>query len=92
MGMWKDRVNSGMKNGSLEGGFRAGVVVGGGVVSGEVLRFLGGRRGGGGGGGFFFNDAATTEVYALSLHDAHPILSRWPVSTAARSKPPEARS
>ena len=31
---------------------------------------------GGGGGGvcfFFFNDAATTEIYTLSLHDALPI-------------------
>src|SRR3712207_7677205 len=26
------------------------------------------------GGGFFFNDTATTEIYALSLHDALPIL------------------
>ena len=38
----------------------------------------GGGRGGGGGrkqglGGFFFNDAATTEIYTLSLHAALPI-------------------
>src|SRR5438309_9755430 len=25
---------------------------------------------------FFFNDAATTEIYTLSLHDALPILDR----------------
>src|SRR5471030_2548725 len=25
---------------------------------------------------FFFNDTATTEIYTLSLHDAHPICSR----------------
>src|SRR5438876_5154745 len=25
--------------------------------------------------GFFFNDAATTEIYTLSLHDALPILA-----------------
>src|SRR6266576_3168115 len=28
---------------------------------------------------FFFNDAATTEIYTLSLHDALPI---WPASAA----------
>src|SRR5437764_9652531 len=28
---------------------------------------------------FFFNDAATTEIYTLSLHDALPIY-RWPAS------------
>ena len=35
----------------------------------------GGMDGGGGGGGvvFFFNDAAATEIYTLSLHDALPI-------------------
>src|SRR2546430_17217673 len=27
---------------------------------------------------FFFNDTATTEIYTLSLHDALPILSKWP--------------
>src|SRR3712207_7397518 len=27
---------------------------------------------------FFFNDAATTEIYALSLHDALPISRRGP--------------
>src|SRR5438034_10833176 len=28
---------------------------------------------------FFFNDAATTEIYTLSLHDALPICARiWP--------------
>src|SRR3990167_8332755 len=26
---------------------------------------------------FFFNDAATTEIYTLSLHDALPILWWW---------------
>src|SRR5882757_9709265 len=25
---------------------------------------------------FFFNDTATTEIYTLSLHDAHPIFQR----------------
>src|SRR6266851_5790881 len=29
---------------------------------------------------FFFNDTATTEIYTLSLHDALPILSRYPSS------------
>src|SRR5256885_11670141 len=28
---------------------------------------------------FFFNDTATTEIYTLSLHDALPISSSWPV-------------
>src|SRR6266446_4683888 len=27
---------------------------------------------------FFFNDAATTEIYTLSLHDALPIWPTWP--------------
>src|ERR1039457_7531801 len=27
---------------------------------------------------FFFNDAATTEIYTLSLHDALPISSEYP--------------
>src|SRR5437879_10774781 len=27
---------------------------------------------------FFFNDTATTESYTLSLHDALPIITRWP--------------
>src|SRR6266496_5235442 len=26
---------------------------------------------------FFFNDAATTEIYTLSLHDALPIFADW---------------
>src|SRR2546430_12605526 len=34
---------------------------------------------------FFFNDTATTEIYALSLHDALPIsLPRWKPSVARR--------
>src|SRR5256885_9212155 len=28
---------------------------------------------------FFFNDTATTEIYTLSLHDALPILFRFPI-------------
>src|ERR1051326_5300161 len=32
---------------------------------------------------FFFNDTATTEIYALSLHDALPILFERAFSTAA---------
>src|SRR2546427_7004816 len=28
---------------------------------------------------FFFNDTATTEIYTLSLHDALPIYSIWPL-------------
>src|SRR3712207_7585722 len=31
---------------------------------------------------FFFNDTATTEIYTLSLHDALPILKRWPSGKA----------
>src|SRR2546430_11723441 len=27
---------------------------------------------------FFFNDTATTEIYTLSLHDALPILRKYP--------------
>src|SRR3712207_7860428 len=34
---------------------------------------------------FFFNDAATTEIYTLSLHDALPISSATPSPTATRS-------
>src|SRR3989304_5550611 len=33
---------------------------------------------------FFFNDTATTEIYTLSLHEAHPICRL----VAARQKPP----
>src|SRR5471032_1670084 len=33
---------------------------------------------------FFFNDTATTEIYTLSLHDAHPI-ARGNLLTAAQS-------
>src|SRR2546429_878217 len=29
---------------------------------------------------FFFNDTATTEIYTLSLHDAVPIASRFPLT------------
>src|SRR2546428_709828 len=32
-------------------------------------------------GAFFFNDAATTEIYTLSLHDALPILSGAQLTT-----------
>src|SRR3712207_8930040 len=34
---------------------------------------------------FFFNDTATTEIYALSLHDALPISSRRSSRRAAAS-------
>src|SRR2546422_509162 len=34
---------------------------------------------------FFFNDTATTEIYALSLHDALPILSAGKARTLACS-------
>src|SRR5205809_3304646 len=37
---------------------------------------------------FFFNDAATTEIYTLSLHDALPISRR----TAPRRRPCGARA
>src|SRR5215469_6967220 len=30
---------------------------------------------------FFFNDAATTEIYTLSLHDALPISRAWSLRT-----------
>src|SRR5689334_25215669 len=33
--------------------------------------------------GFFFNDAATTEIYTLSLHDALPIWPRMPSAVAS---------
>src|SRR3712207_6873494 len=33
----------------------------------------------------FFNDTATTEIYALSLHDALPILPRLPPVLADRT-------
>src|SRR3712207_9085018 len=32
---------------------------------------------------FFFNDTATTEIYTLSLHDALPIFSGSPTTTAS---------
>src|SRR3712207_8336596 len=32
---------------------------------------------------FFFNDTATTEIYTLSLHDALPISTALPTTTAA---------
>src|SRR5205823_14105562 len=32
---------------------------------------------------FFFSDAATTEIYTLSLHDALPISTGWPLSAVA---------
>src|SRR3990172_54020 len=37
---------------------------------------------------FFFNDAATTEIYTLSLHDALPISSRAtdPVTPSPRTR------
>src|SRR2546428_810815 len=39
---------------------------------------------------FFFNDAATTEIYTLSLHDALPILSRTvPEERAGRGHQPD---
>src|SRR5688572_32553256 len=34
---------------------------------------------------FFFNDTATTEIYTLSLHDAHPI--SWGKRLAERRPP-----
>src|SRR5690242_20938931 len=39
---------------------------------------------------FFFNDAATTEIYTLSLHDALPISGSAPVARprSGRTKPP----
>src|SRR6266511_1916755 len=37
---------------------------------------------------FFFNDTATTEIYTLSLHDALPIGSRTPDSSAANPPTP----
>src|SRR3712207_8239781 len=36
---------------------------------------------------FFFNDAATTEIYTLSLHDALPIFHRFGVDVMAFVKP-----
>src|SRR3712207_8601817 len=39
---------------------------------------------------FFFNDTATTEIYALSLHDALPISRLRPVP-ADRERRPERR-
>src|SRR3990167_8466012 len=40
---------------------------------------------------FFFNDAATTEIYPLSLHDALPISRRSPSRRVACSRPSRAR-
>src|SRR3712207_8572686 len=37
---------------------------------------------------FFFNDAATTEIYTLSLHDALPI---WPHEAVAARREPRRR-
>src|SRR3712207_9119599 len=37
---------------------------------------------------FFFNDAATTEIYTLSLHDALPISGASPASAPSRAPPP----
>src|SRR2546425_6336626 len=34
---------------------------------------------------FFFNDTATTEIYTLSLHDALPISSKRPPTSAGAS-------
>src|SRR5260221_7885937 len=31
---------------------------------------------------FFFNDTAPTEIYTLSLHDALPISTAWPMPTS----------
>src|SRR5256886_17098345 len=39
------------------------------------------------GGAFFFNDTATTEIYALSLHDALPISHRGPHRPGVRAVP-----
>src|SRR3712207_7288418 len=43
---------------------------------------------------FFFNDTATTEIYTLSLHDALPISSTCPGTSASspRCSPESARS
>src|SRR3712207_7850070 len=40
---------------------------------------------------FFFNDAATTEIYTLSLHDALPICSRPPRRGPRRRRRPRQR-
>src|SRR5437899_4602129 len=40
---------------------------------------------------FFFNDAATTEIYTLSLHDALPICRRSARSRARRRSRTRAR-
>ena len=39
---------------------------------------------------FFFNDAATTEIYTLSLHDALPIYEAFQKAYAATARDPEA--
>src|SRR6266567_5082858 len=36
---------------------------------------------------FFFNDAATTQIYTLSLHDALPISRPWTVVRDLRRNP-----
>src|SRR6266705_4180214 len=36
---------------------------------------------------FFFNDAATTEIYTLSLHDALPICHGWWLKSARHQTP-----
>src|ERR1039458_9104539 len=43
---------------------------------------------------FFFKDAATTEIYPLSLHDALPIWASWTLSSPSdsRSQPGYARA
>src|SRR2546430_8963777 len=33
---------------------------------------------------FFFNDTATTEIYTLSLHDALPICSNYPMKQSRK--------
>src|SRR5689334_23507410 len=40
---------------------------------------------------FFFNDAATPEIYTLSLHDALPILCRWSTILIAGASAPYLR-
>src|SRR2546422_6797204 len=34
---------------------------------------------------FFFNDTATTEIYTLSLHDALPISTEYPINGSKRT-------
>src|SRR3712207_7235830 len=40
---------------------------------------------------FFFNDAATTEIYTLSLHDALPISPEWTSAARGPRRPPRRR-